>query len=222
MTISGSLRRDPQKGKKEFSTHKGFTVIELMIAVAVVAIIASLALPSYRTLIEKRHVTSSAQQVAAFLSSAKMEAVKHNQNVRLSSNDTADTWCLGFASYAANADPGDACDCTEIDPMALDACVIENLDNSGQQLRVLNGAALGTKVKLSGIVPDNTDDVVSIDPLRGMVTVNNVVVKWPLEVRLASGEDTYALNVRVSPTGRVTMCSDMDRTDLAVPGYDDC
>ena len=37
-------RRDPQKGKNGFSTSKGFTVIELMIAVGVLAIITSLAL----------------------------------------------------------------------------------------------------------------------------------------------------------------------------------
>ena len=54
MKTFGKTRRDPQKGKKEFSTHKGFTIIELMVVIAVIAIITSFALPSYRTLIEKR------------------------------------------------------------------------------------------------------------------------------------------------------------------------
>ncbi|MBT8046834.1 MAG: prepilin-type N-terminal cleavage/methylation domain-containing protein, partial [Gammaproteobacteria bacterium] len=61
MTSSAQHRKDPQKGKKEFSTTKGFTLIELLIVVAVIAIITSLALPSYRTIIEKRQVTSGAE-----------------------------------------------------------------------------------------------------------------------------------------------------------------
>ena len=73
MPSQAQTRRDPQKGKKGFSTNKGFTVIELMIGIAVVAIIASLALPSYRAIIEKRQVTSAAEQLTAFLGSMKGE-----------------------------------------------------------------------------------------------------------------------------------------------------
>ena len=81
MPNSAQTRRDPQKGKNGFSNNKGFTLIELMIAIAVLAIVTSLALPSYRTIIEKRQVTSGAEQFRAFMSSAQFESVRRNQPV---------------------------------------------------------------------------------------------------------------------------------------------
>jgi len=40
------------------------------------------------------------------------------------------------------------------------------------------------------------------------------------EFQFVSDDDTYALNVQVSATGRVKYCSDADGTK--VPGYDVC
>ena len=83
MPTKAQTRRDPQKGKKGFSANKGFTLIELMIGLAVLAIIASLALPSYRSIIEKRQVTSGAEQFAAFFSTVKGQAVKRNSDIAM-------------------------------------------------------------------------------------------------------------------------------------------
>ena len=103
-------RKDPRKGKKEFSTNKGFTVIELLIAVAVLAIITSLALPSYRAILEKRQVTSGAEQIMAFLSSAQMEAVKRNQFVAVNYQPNGGDWCFGMT---AGDDEDVTCDCSD-------------------------------------------------------------------------------------------------------------
>ena len=89
-------RKDPLKGKKEFSTNKGFTLIEVMIVIGVVAILASLALPSYRTILEKRQVTSGAEQISAFISAVQFEAVKRGEPLAVNYLRTdTDTWCLG-------------------------------------------------------------------------------------------------------------------------------
>ena len=58
-------RRDPQNGKNGFSIARGFTVIEMMIALAVLAIITSLALPSYRALLEKREYSQNTIHASA-------------------------------------------------------------------------------------------------------------------------------------------------------------
>jgi type IV fimbrial biogenesis protein FimT len=227
MTSKALLRRDPQKGKKEFSTNKGFTVIELMITLAVLAILMSLALPSYRTLIEKRQVTSGAQQFAAFISSAKMEAVMRNQNVRLSRKVANDgSWCVGFASYAANAAPDAACDCTIEVASDTGACAVKNLNNGLPELRVFDDVRFNAIAKLDGVTVaglSNNTKVVSFDPIRGMLNIDGQVpsIVHPIEVRLNSKNDVYAIDVRVSPTGRVSMCS-AARGDYAVPGFDGC
>ena len=227
MTDRALLRRDPLKGKKGFSTNKWFTVIELMIAIGVLAVLMSLALPSYRTLIEKRQITSGAQQFAAFISSAKMEAIKRNQDVRLSRNVANDgSWCVGYASYAENAAPDAACNCTIEDPTDGAACAVKNLDNGLPELRVFDDVRFNAIAKLDGVDvagASNSTKVVSFDPIRGMLNIDGQVPSTvnPIEVRLNSKNDVYAINVRVSPTGRVTMCS-ASRGEYSVPGYDDC
>jgi type IV fimbrial biogenesis protein FimT len=203
MTTSELIRRDPQKGKKEFSTHKGFTVIELMVVIAVVAIITSLALPSYRTLIEKRQVSSGAQQIAAFLSSAQLEAVKRNEIVAVHYEfaDTGD-WCIGVVVGE------DDCTCSS-DP-AANTCEIDGSD------RVMIPANLNYE---EALVEVEGDGAFVIDPVRGMMVD---FTDGPVFQFLSTPEETYALNVVMGPTGRVSICSDTDRASTQVPGFDEC
>lgn len=194
-------RRDPPKGKNGFSNYKGFTVIELMIVIAVVAIITSLALPSYRTLIEKRQVTSGAEQIAAFLSSAQLEAVKRNRNVAVSYSYTDNTdWCIGMIVDA------DSCDCSS----GSNTCVI---DGAAKVFTPLN---LNYEEALAGVDGDGT---FVIDPVRGMMVDFTDATTFQL---LSTPENSYALNVNIGPTGRLSICSDGDRADKAVPGFDSC
>ena len=133
MTTFGPIRRDPQEGENGFSKNEGFTLIELMVVIAVVAIITSFALPSYRMLIEKRQVTSGAEQLASFISSAQIEAVKRSNNVSVSYTRTdSDTWCVGMVTGLT------ACDCQETDPTSTSplACAIDT------QLRVYTDATV--------------------------------------------------------------------------------
>ena len=191
MTTSELFRRDPQKGKKEFSAHKGFTIIELMIVIGVIAVITSLALPSYRTLIEKRQVTSGVEQVTAFLSAAQMEAVKRNQEVAIS--------------------------CT------VDACeaLVLPKDETGDEesIRVLDFSTL--KAAVVAVNYDGDDERVVFDPVRGMLR-QDYISTAPIEIQLSSAQGEYAVNVTMSPTGRVTKCSDAERASKAVPGYSIC
>ena len=192
-------RRDPQKGKKEFSKNKGFTVIELLIAVAVVAIVTSLALPSYRTIIEKRQVTSGAQQIASFLSLAQLEAVKRNEEVVVSYSAPDDgNWCIGI-----DADDG-VCDCGT----NLNSCTIDGAT------RVMTQDNLNYPEALTSMTGDGT---FSFDPVRGMLTTFTDVASVGF---VSQPENTYALNVDVGPTGRVRICSVDSSTK--VPGFQTC
>jgi prepilin-type N-terminal cleavage/methylation domain-containing protein len=218
MTISERLRRDPQKGKKEFSTHKGFTIIELMIVVAVIAIVTSLALPSYHTLIEKRRLTSGAEQISAFLSSAKMESVKRNEKIAIWRDEA--NQCMGYFTF--DPDGSGECDCTEMDPNAENACAIDEFgDGTAMALRVISNSILNKPVNMTAIDLGGSDELVIFDPVRGMLDEDDTVA-MPLEVKMLSDDETYALNVRLAATGRVTICSDRSEADIAVPGYDDC
>jgi prepilin-type N-terminal cleavage/methylation domain-containing protein len=222
MTTFGQTRRDPQIGKKEFSTRNGFTVIELMVVIAVVAIITSFALPSYRTLIEKRSVTSGAQQISAFFSSAKMEAIKRNEMIAIHT-DLSDA-CMGFFAYDPDAGtPRTDCDCTLTDPNAGNACAIDEFGDGGMGLHVLNASLLNKPIKVTDIdITGRADDLVVFDPIRGMLVFDGAVAAMPLELKMLSKKDAYGLNVQLTATGRVTVCTDTSTAVYPVPGFDDC
>lgn len=60
------------RGKKQ----KGFTIIELMVAITVAAILLSAALPSFRTAIQNSRLTSQANEMLTAFQLARSEALK--------------------------------------------------------------------------------------------------------------------------------------------------
>ena len=202
--------RDPQKGKNGFSTTRGLTLIELLVVVAVVAIITTLALPSYRAIMEKRQVTSGAQQLAAFVSSAQLEAVKRNQRVAVRYDFTeVGDWCLGIVNEESELwDESSGCTCSP-DPE-------ENTCQLDDTARIMIPANLNYDEAFEAI--DGAEDgFYVIDPVRGMMVDFTDVVSFQF---VSKPEQTYALNVEVTPTGRVRICSDTG--DQKVPGFEEC
>ncbi len=64
--------------------RRGFTVVELMMSLVLLAIGAALSIPSYREMMEKRQLTHGAEQIMAFVNTAQSEAMKRNQIVTIS------------------------------------------------------------------------------------------------------------------------------------------
>lgn len=56
---------------KPVSASRGFTLIELMIVVAIAAILASIALPSYQNYVKKGHASTAAADLSALASSVE-------------------------------------------------------------------------------------------------------------------------------------------------------
>lgn len=55
-----------------FNLHKGFTLIELMIVIAIVAILATIAIPSYQNYTKKAAVSELLQAVAPYRSEVEL------------------------------------------------------------------------------------------------------------------------------------------------------
>ena len=63
--------------------YKGFTLIELLVTIAVMAIIATLAAPSFGNLIEKRKLDAETRELSFVLSEARAQATTLRANVTL-------------------------------------------------------------------------------------------------------------------------------------------
>jgi type IV fimbrial biogenesis protein FimT len=73
----------------------GFTLIEVLIVVAILGIIVSMGLPSMRDLIASTKVKTAANDTFASLNIARSEAVKRNAGVQVIPNNTSN-WGAGW------------------------------------------------------------------------------------------------------------------------------
>ncbi len=87
----------------ETTGQRGFTMLELMVVVAVIAILAGLAAPSFNKLILDQRIKTMAADLNASLARTRSEAVKRNTNVTLWPS-TAGAWQNGWTI----ADPNNA------------------------------------------------------------------------------------------------------------------
>ncbi|NWO06176.1 MAG: GspH/FimT family pseudopilin [Alteromonadaceae bacterium] len=67
--------------------HSGFTLIELMIVVALIAIIAMVAVPGFSSLIESNRHKSTTNNVIGILNYARSEAVRRGEPVSVRATD---------------------------------------------------------------------------------------------------------------------------------------
>lgn len=82
---------------------KGFTLVELMVTLAVIAILASIAGPSFNNIRDRSRVRAAAEAIYAHLQFARSESIKQNRDLVVGVVAGA-TWCLSISNATG-------CDC---------------------------------------------------------------------------------------------------------------
>ena len=83
----------------------GFTVIELMVIIAIVATLAAIAIPNFIGWLPKRHLQSSASDVQAAINLAKMTAIKENTNVDLEFDPNTEKYKISYTDLDRDGNP---------------------------------------------------------------------------------------------------------------------
>src|SRR5687768_3482294 len=91
---------------------RGFTLVELMVTVAVMAILMTAAVPSFVDFFERNRVRGAADGVISVVSDARAEAVKNALDVNISMGGGGTAWCVGgnAALPPAGGNPAGAAD----------------------------------------------------------------------------------------------------------------
>ncbi len=174
-------------------TQKGFTLVELMVAIVIFAILATMAVPSFNSFIDKYRVKRAADTLSAFLINAKSEAIKRNATVRVVFKPAGAPWCAGMITVSTTVS---TCDCT-----ATNSCQIDGAD------RLVRGG----DYKDILLTTDPNNATFSFTPQRGTVNAGNA------QVQSAGG---LQVRVTVSGTGRIRLCSPSGSGNIG--GYPVC
>jgi type IV fimbrial biogenesis protein FimT len=79
---------------------EGFTLIEAMITIAVLAVVMSVAIPSFRELRSSNAVTTTANDFVVALNFTRSEAIKRSKPVTLCPSNAAQTGCVGTSDWS--------------------------------------------------------------------------------------------------------------------------
>lgn len=158
----------------------GFTLVELVVTLAVAAILATIAVPSFNNTLESMRARRATESMVAALYNAKSEAIKRNTFVRLEfkTSNAGATWCYGLTQATT-------CDCT-----TANSCVLDGVE------RVVNN----TQFKGIAATVSATDSRFNFNPLRGTVNAGNV--------KFTSDGQGFQSKAVISGKGRITTCSD--------------
>jgi type IV fimbrial biogenesis protein FimT len=176
----------------------GFTLIELMVTLAVLAVLLAAAVPSFADFFDKYRLRGAADAVVSMVSNARAESVKSDQDVNVAFTGSGSAWCVGANAAGTptggnKAGVANACDCTN-----ASACLV-----SGQRMAVEQDAFPDVKI---GTLPA----AMIFDSKLGTVT--------PLgsrTVTLTSPKGKYDVQIEVNALGQARACRPASKPVIA-------
>jgi type IV fimbrial biogenesis protein FimT len=181
------------------SRTRGFTLIEVMIVVVVVAVILTLAAPSFRDMILMQRLKGVNAQLVTDLAFARSEAISRGAFVRVLFQSNSSMSCYSIVARP-NADENPQCDCTA-------AVGARCTDASTTEIRTVQ-VPTGDSVRIA--TPANGRTYYTIDPRTGGIVLPPVdspdvpVDEFPVEALIDANRK---LRDTVGLSGRTKVCT---------------
>lgn len=158
----------------------GFSLIELLVAIAVLAIITTLAFPAFQATRDGARVRAATEAVYSHLQFARSESVKQNRDLFVSVTAGA-SWCVGLSNAT-----GCACGTAGSCQYGPAAALAENNIRAADFV----GVSLAT-----------TQAEMQIDNRRGGTATSTTLT--------LTGGSSKEGRVTISPLGRVSICGNV-------------
>lgn len=199
---------------------RGFTMIELMIALVILATLLILAAPSFRDTIDRRRVTNAGVELKDQLQQARSLSVLLNRPVALEFKfDSPTNWCFGLSDrQSAGSAPLPGCDCAEtaLGPDDPGSCSVAKPDAPLDRVMAVVTSQSYSGVSLVEADPSKGDERIVFEPTRG---VRDDGLDPTVVYNLTSTQTTRNVRVSVNRIGRTTLCT---TTGAMIGGVNAC
>lgn len=174
---------------RSLRAERGVTIIELMVVVAIMAIIAAIAAPNLTRFIDAQRLRGAADDVVSVIAAARGASVKHDLPVAVGFAGGSD-WCVGAKSLAQPA-AGTLVTGTVADFTCSDATTLVGTDVVRTLASNHRGVSMG-----------NAPATIQFDPKSGLIA--------PLGTRtltLTSPKAYFSVRLDVMANGQASLCA---------------
>lgn len=174
-----------------------------MVAIVILAIVVTMAAPSFTALLDKRRLASATADVLNMVNQGRSQAITLNRRVVADVRSGANGWCVGITDKAA-------CDCTAAEGTG-DACTLDLPPGAANAESLIRPVVNSTKHPgITLAVPAGT--VISFRASNGLL-VNPVAQT----LTTTSASSNRSMRVNVSAIGRATSCGVNENFPGGVP-----
>ncbi len=184
--------------------QRGFTLVEMMITLVILAILLAIGVPSFQQFIRNAQIRTAAESIQAGIQLARAESLRRNSRVTFWLVDTLTSSCAlsnsGRSWVVSIQNPTGLCNVLPSDS-AAPLIIQTRSGNEGSEAAIVNAT--------SSCITFNGFGRVEAACTGGGNPITNVVISSPIA-------NTRTLQVRVTTGGAIRMCN----PDTSIPSTD--